>query len=135
MTASALLLGWVMLVPTAAPVPADAPPDPLARGYLGATFDTTASTTELTISAVSPGHPAAKAGLQPGDEVVRVGALEPKTFNQLVAHICSFRPGATVEVEVKRNNARKVVVVTLTARPASIDPPPVTNPMPFGPDK
>lgn len=135
MSATTMLLGWVMLTPTAAPVPADPPPDPLARGYLGATFDTTASSTELTIASVTPGHPAAKAGLQPGDEVIRVGTLEPKSFSQLVAHICSFRPGATVEIEVRRNNERKVMFVTLTARPASIDPPPVTNPMPFGPDR
>jgi S1-C subfamily serine protease len=135
MSATSLVLGCVLLAPAASPVPADPPPDPLARGYLGATFDTTSPATELTISTVTPGHPAAKAGLQPRDEVVRVGALEPKTFQQLVTHICSFRPGATVEVEIKRNGERKVLYVVLTARPKEADPVPVTNPNPFIPDK
>ncbi|MBY0513976.1 MAG: PDZ domain-containing protein, partial [Gemmataceae bacterium] len=135
MTATSILLGWVVLSPAAAPVPADPPPDPLARGYLGATFDTTSPATDRTITSVTPGQPADKAGLKVGDEVVRVGTYEPKTFPQLLTHICSFRPGATVEVEVLRGGERKVVQVTLTARPKDADRVPVTNPNPFLPDK
>ena len=72
-----------------APVPPEKPPDPLARGYVGITVQTGA----LAIERVEPGLPAFKAGVRPGDVIVRVGTLEPHNFEQVVAHICSFRPG------------------------------------------
>jgi S1-C subfamily serine protease len=127
------VLGWLVLSPVAGPVPADPPPDPLGRGYLGATFDTNTESKQLVISSVEPGYPAAKAGLRPGDEVVRVGLLEPRTFQELVTHLCSYRPGASVEVEVVRDGKRKVFTVTLAARPSKADPVPIP-PMPFRPD-
>ena len=127
------VLGWLVLSPVAGPVPAESPPDPLGRGYLGATFDTNSESKQLVISSVAPGQPAAKAGLQRGDEVVRVGLFEPRTFQELVTHLCSYRPGAVVEIEVVREGKRKVFTVTLIARPREADPPPIP-PMPFRPD-
>jgi S1-C subfamily serine protease len=111
------VLGNLML--SRAPVPAEPPPDPLARGYIGITVATGA----LTIERVEPRTPAAKAGLQSGDVLVRVGSLEPNTFEQVVLHICSFRPGAVVEVEVLRGGQRKTFKVKLAGRPPELDPP------------
>src|SRR5207237_977203 len=82
------------------------------RGYMGITV----STTGLSIERVEPGMPAAKAGLRSGDVIARVGTLEPSTFEQVVSHICSFRPGAVVEIEVQRGGERKTVRVKLAAR-------------------
>ena len=112
---TACLLGSLMFV--RAPIPAESRPDPMARGYMGITVSTGA----LTIESVEPGKPASKAGLRPGDVIVRVGTLEPRDFEQVVAHICSFRPGAVVEIEVQRGSERKTFKVKLAARPPELD--------------
>jgi S1-C subfamily serine protease len=102
-----------------APVPREAPPDPLARGYMGITV----GSGSLTINEVSPKTPADKAGLRSGDAIVRVGTLEPTNFDQVVAHITSFRPGAMVEIEVQRGTERKTFKVKLASRPPELDQP------------
>lgn len=100
-----------------APVPPETPPDPTARGYMGITVQTGG----LTIERVEPGLPAAKAGLQAGDVLLRVGTLEPQLFEQVIAHVCSFRPGAVVEIVVQRGSERKTFKVKLAGRPAELD--------------
>ena len=112
---TATLLGSLTFI--LAPVPPEAKPDPTARGYMGITV----STTGLTIDAVEPGKPAAKSGLRSGDLILRVGTLEPREFNQVVAHICSFRPGAVVEIEIQRGSEKKVFHVKLTTRPTDLE--------------
>lgn len=100
-----------------APVPAERPPDPLSRGYMGITVQTGA----MTIERVEPGLPASKAGLRSGDVIMRVGMLEPTNFEQVVAHICSFRPGAIIEIEVQRGMERKTFKMKLATRPLELD--------------
>ncbi len=115
---SAFLLGTLM-VPAHAPVPPEAPPDPMARGYMGILF----GTGTLTIESVMPNLPAQKAGLRGGDVIVRVGTLQPQAFDQVIAHITSFRPGAVVEIEVQRGTERKTFKVKLASRPPELDHP------------
>lgn len=100
-----------------APVPPEPVPDPLARGYMGITVQTGA----MTIERVEPGLPASKAGVRPGDTIVRVGTLVPQNFEQVVAHICSFRPGAVINLEVQRGSERKTLKVKLGVRPLELD--------------
>lgn len=114
---TAILLGG--LTYTMAPVPPEAAPDPTARGYMGITV----GTGSLTIERVEPKLPAAKAGLRAGDVLVRVGTLQPQTFDQVIAHITSFRPGAVVEIEVQRGSERKAFKVKLASRPLELDVP------------
>jgi S1-C subfamily serine protease len=115
---TAFLLGSLTF-PTLAPVPPESRPDPLARGYMGILV----GNGSLTIESVEPKHPAAKAGLQAGDVLLRIGTLQPQTFDQVVAHITSFRPGAVVEIEVQRGNTRKTFKVKLASRPPELDLP------------
>jgi C-terminal processing protease CtpA/Prc len=84
----------------------------------------------LSIMSVEPGLPASKAGIQAQDVIVRVGSLEPQSYEQVIAHVCSFRPGAVVEIEVKRGNERKVFKVKLGTRPPELD---LSIPVPFDP--
>jgi S1-C subfamily serine protease len=112
---TACLLGSVLFV--RAPVPPEIKPDPMARGYMGITV----STNSLNIETVEPNQPASKAGIRPGDVIVRVGTLEPRDFEQVIAHICSFRPGAVVEIELQRGSERKTVKVKLGTRPLDLD--------------
>ncbi len=100
-----------------APVPPEPTPDPLGRGYMGIFVQTGT----LTIESVEHGHPAEKAGIRAHDVIVRVGSLQPQEFRQVVAHICSYRPGAIVEIEVQRGDERKVFKVKLAQRPAELD--------------
>ncbi|MCS6865328.1 MAG: PDZ domain-containing protein [Gemmataceae bacterium] len=118
MLSTSTLLLVILALPAKAPVPPDPPPDPLARGYLGITLGD-----GTMISSVEAGMPAAKAGLQPGDLIVRIGSFEPQSFDQIVAHICTYRPGAIVEIEVQRGTTRKTVKVKLATRPARLDNP------------
>jgi serine protease Do len=115
---TAILLG-ALSFDARAPVPPEAMPDPLARGYLGITV----GTGQLTISSVEPKTPAARAGLRVGDAIVRVGTLEPQSFDQVIAQITSYRPGAVVEIEVQRGSERKTFKVKLACRPQELDTP------------
>src|SRR5438067_7875226 len=104
---SDVLAAFLTAVAVLAPVPADPPPDPLAWGYLGVRV----TQQTLRISQVEPGTPAAKAGIQPEDEIVKVGTLRPRGFEEVADHISSFRPGATMKVEVMRNGEKKEFTV------------------------
>ncbi|OWK45237.1 PDZ domain-containing protein [Fimbriiglobus ruber] len=98
-----------------APVPAEPPPDPLGWGYLGVRVDAGS----LTIASVDPSTPAARAGIQAGDEFIKVGELKPKLFEEVSEHICTFRPGSVLRVEVRRSSTgeTKVFTVRLGVRP------------------
>lgn len=116
MTALTVLFGAVTFY-TLAPVPPELPPDPMARGYMGITV----GNGTLTVERVEPNLPAQKAGLRAGDILVRVGTLQPQNFEQVIAHITSFRPGAVVEIEVQRGSERKTFKVKLACRPPELD--------------
>lgn len=118
----ASVLGGNWGVPVLTPIPPTPPerttaPDPTGRGYMGVVLnmETTA------IEAVEPGKPAARAGLQPQDVIVRVNQFHPQTTQQIIEYVCSCRPGAVLEVEVRRGSERKVFFVTLIARPREVD--------------
>ena len=115
LTGITCLLSGLMLA--RAPVPPEPAPDPLGRGYMGIQVQTGG----LMVDRVEPNTPAAKAGLRSGDLLVRVGTLEPREFQQVVAHVTSFRPGAVIEIEVKRGGELKSVKLKLAARPPELD--------------
>lgn len=102
----------------AAPVPAAPPPNPTARAFLGVLAESEFS---LVVSSVVADMPAARAGLRPGDRLTRVGSCEPGNFAQFKAHVQTYRPGATVEIEVDRNGRRHTFQVRLAALPENAD--------------
>ncbi len=114
---TAFLLGGLTL-PALAPVPPSAPPDPMGRGYMGVTIGD-----GVVVARVEPKTPAEQAGLRTGDVILRVGTLHPESYEQVVSHICSFRPGAVVEVEIQRGSEKKTVKVKLACRPPELDAP------------
>ena len=134
-TLTTCLLGWAAFAPVLAPVPPEPKPDPLAKGYVGITV----ASGELVIADVQPGLPAAKAGVRPGDKIVRVGNLRPHEFGQVVATICSYRPGALIEFEVERavegKTERKTFHIKLATRPPELDLPRGGVPIPVFPDR
>jgi putative serine protease PepD len=67
---------------------------------------------------VSPGSPAAQAGIQPGDTVTAINGTPIATTEQFIATIDHYKPGQTVTVSVKHSGQTKQVKVTLAERPA-----------------
>ena len=112
---------------TLAPVPADPKPDPLGRGYMGVWF----RGQSLTIDRVESNLPGAKAGLRSGDVIVRVNSLQAQSTEQVIDHVCSFRPGALIEMEVQRGSERKVVRLKLASRPPESDQPRILTGQPI----
>ena len=95
-----------------------------ARPYMGVSIQeinpSTASRYNLPVdygayvSRIGTGSPAANAGIQQGDIIVRI---DDKIFDedmQFVNALFSFQPGDVVDVEVVRNNQNLVLQVTLT---------------------
>jgi regulator of sigma E protease len=66
------------------------------------------------IGAVAPDMPAAAAGLKAGDEVVAVDGTPVTTWDDWVGYI-KQRPGAAVEVTVRRDGERRTFGVTVGA--------------------
>ena len=69
------------------------------------------------ITSVTPGGPAARAGIEQGDVVVSV-AGQPVTPDQTLAYLVSRQPiGTRIPVEVLRNGQRRNVTVQVAERP------------------
>jgi S1-C subfamily serine protease len=115
------------------------------RGYLGvstATIDKSLSGLGLPVKqgalvqSVTPGSPADKAGLRPGDIsasvngnpvqlggdiITEVDGKAIRSNDDLTAAVAGRRPGDKVSITFKRDGKDKTVEVTLADRPASAD--------------
>jgi S1-C subfamily serine protease len=73
--------------------------------WLGVFSDTRAHVGEAVISRVAPNSPAARAGLQAGDIVLRVDGVTIESFEALQAVIRARQPGERVQIDARRNDA------------------------------
>jgi len=64
------------------------------------------------ISAVDKDGPAAKAGIETGDVILKVDGREIRSSNELPPAIADIRPGSTVKLEVWRKGAAREMAVT-----------------------
>ena len=67
----------------------------------------------MTIGSVLESGPAAKAGAQAGDKIVKLGDSAIQNPNDLSQALRALRPGATVKVTVLREQKEVVLDVTL----------------------
>ncbi|MFZ1997398.1 MAG: trypsin-like peptidase domain-containing protein [Solirubrobacteraceae bacterium] len=67
---------------------------------------------------VTPGAPAAQAGIHPGDTITAIDGTPIATTDQFIATIDKYKPGQTVTVTVRDSGQSKQVKVTLAERPA-----------------
>ncbi len=65
------------------------------------------------VSSVEKGSPADRAGLEPGDVIVRIDQREINRSADLPAQVASIKPGTSARLEVIRNGAPKTVNVTI----------------------
>ncbi len=71
----------------------------------------------VAIDQVMPGSPAARAGLQPNDIIVRVGEVEVRNSGHLFQALARYRAGDRVTVEFYRGERRLQATVQLGERP------------------
>ena len=64
------------------------------------------------ISSVEPGSPAAKAGIEPGDVVLKVDDREIKRTLDLSGAVADLKPGSTAKLEVWRKGSARTLNVT-----------------------
>ncbi|MBY8876497.1 S1C family serine protease [Actinacidiphila acidipaludis] len=79
------------------------------RGVVGQDFQPAG----VAIVSVSNGGAAAKAGLQAGDVITKVGSSPITTVQSLTEALAAYRPGQQVPVTYERNGQQKTVQVTL----------------------
>jgi serine protease Do len=76
------------------------------------------STEGAFVESVVPGDPADKAGVRPGDTVVRVDNVPVKTTRDLIGYVSSKPPGNKVRLAVMRDGREQVFTVSLNERGA-----------------
>ena len=89
----------------------------VTRGHLGVTVqDITQGLADsfglkklegALVSSVEPGSPAAKAGLEPGDIILKFNGQQINSSAQLPMQVAETKPGATVTLELVRGGATK----------------------------
>jgi serine protease Do len=102
----------------------------VTRGYLGATISPVTpelaqqfkvpDTSGALVQDVSPGSPAARAGLKPGDVVRKFNGHPVSDSAELLAMVASTNPGTPVTLEILRNGQPQTVNVTLEQRPSNL---------------
>jgi serine protease DegQ len=98
----------------------------VARGWLGVSTAGARGQPGALVAAVQRGSPANRAGIEPGDIIVRFGDREIGEPNDLAGATMEAEPGTKVQVEVVRDGRREVVAVELGKRP------PLQRPSPNG---
>ena len=98
------------------------------RGYLGvqiqAVTEDVADSLGLThnrgelVQTVQPGQPAAAAGIQPGDIVLKVDGKDVSPDQTLSYIVANTAPGKRIPIELMRNGQRMTVTATVGKRPS-----------------
>jgi serine protease Do len=73
------------------------------------------------VAEVTPGSPAASAGVKPGDVITRLDAESIKTSADVVDYVSSRNVGAVVAVSVFRDGSTRQLRVTLAPAPGDVD--------------
>jgi len=96
------------------------PPDRPPRAFLGILAEPAPAGAErpgVFVRAVTVDSPAARAGLKPGDEIVKVGDKAMSDFDALVNSLARHKPGDKLTFHVRRDGKEQTVPVTLGERP------------------
>jgi serine protease Do len=103
----------------------------VSRGYMGVNLQTiTQDNAPLfglkeahgaIASDVTPGGPAAKAGLKSGDVITAIDGKKVDGSDDLTMDVISHAPGSTATLEIVRNGQPMKITVTLGTRPGGVD--------------
>jgi aminopeptidase YwaD len=86
------------------------------RVYMGTIPDFGEQVEGMKLSGVREGSPAAKAGLQGGDIIVKFGKVDVKNLYDFTYALSEYKPGDAVDVVFKRGTETKQATVTLERR-------------------
>lgn len=103
----------------------------LPDGWLGVYLDQERD--QPVVVEVIPDSPAAKAGLQVGDVIVRLGDAGPVARERMRAALAAAKAGDRMELTVRRGDKEHRVVVKLGDRPDGATPKPEPTPRPSRP--
>lgn len=87
-----------------------------SMAYLGTSPDYGADVKGVLLSDISPGSPAEKGGLKPGDIIVDIANLPIRDVTGLTMALRKHKPNDTVSITVQRGKDQKVLTVTLGKR-------------------
>jgi membrane-associated protease RseP (regulator of RpoE activity) len=73
----------------------------------------------VTVLAVMPGSPAAKAGLRAGDEIRYVGDQRVRDAQSVAEEIADSRPGSQIDLSIRRDGEKQTLKATLGSRDRS----------------
>lgn len=100
---------------------------PIERGYMGAALQEIspdaaaalglAEPKGALVARVTPGGPAAMAGLKPGDAILKVDGRDAENAETVTRAVTRKRPGDQITLELFRRGQRLSLEVTLVARP------------------
>jgi serine protease Do len=79
------------------------------------------------VQSITPGGPAARAGLQPGDVVVKINNRTVGPDESLSLIVASLQANARVPIEIIRNGQRRTVTAVVAARPTEEEVAPLTG--------
>ena len=96
--------------------PRQAGASPGYGAYLGSVPDFTPVERGVKLGGVTPGSPADKAGIRPGDVVVGLGGHEVADLQGMTDALRAHKPGEIIEVRVLRGNETVTMPVTLGNR-------------------
>lgn len=89
-----------------------------AKGYIGGTRVQVAGAAVRLAGASAPGTPLYQAGLERGDEIVRVGSTEINTQADWDAALAAAKPGDTIEVDLIQRGVARHATLRLIADPS-----------------
>ena len=90
-----------------------------AKGFLGAAVaPAEEGHSGVVVRDVTPGSPAATAGLKAGDRVVKVGDKEVKDAEGFLSAVAAHKPGDKLSLTVERDGKTETLTATLGDRPA-----------------
>jgi len=89
-----------------------------SRGFLGVLVGPAENDERsVTVREVTPGSPAATAGLKRGDRIMKIADEDVKDSKAFTQNIGAKKPGDKVTLRVLRDNKEQTVTVTLGERP------------------
>jgi len=88
------------------------------RGYLGLNLRSEKGTGTVVIDGVESESPAAKAGVKPGDTLLKVDDQTVESERSLIARLVRLKAGDQVKLRLKRDQRELNVTITAGRRPA-----------------
>ena len=93
----------------------------VVRGWLGVSIAERENERGVKVQTVVNGSPAAKAGIKPGDVLLRVGERQTDDIGHLRNAVAAYEVGRTVKVELVRAGKHQTLDVVLSEQPENAE--------------